>query len=205
MDSHTIEFYLYSTISLSCLYLATITYYKYFIARYWDESLAEIIGISVLNETEGDYLFGEKDKEVKSLNIQYTYSISEKTYKGNKVSPIDDLPFFSNFEPKKHFEFNGLLASGNKLPIYTHPKHKENSLIIRELNTSRITNLLIISIVFFLLSLNKLNEIGSFSLYSYLIFFISLVPIITIERLTFKKNMSYEISSNNLMGSEQTK
>jgi len=202
MDSDTIEFYLYSTISLSCLYLATITCYKYFIARYWDESLAEITDISVLNETEGHYLFGGKDKEVKSLNIQYTYSISEKTYKGNKVSPIDDLPFFSNFEPKKYIEYNNLLASGNKLHIYTHPKNKENSLIIREINTSKITSLLIISIVFFLLSLNKLNVIDSFSLYSYLLFFVLLVPSITIERLAFRKNMSYEIVSNDLKRSK---
>ncbi|RDH80674.1 MAG: hypothetical protein DIZ80_16730 [endosymbiont of Galathealinum brachiosum] len=192
MNSDTVEFYLYSTISLSCLYLIAITYYKYFVAKYWHKTFAEIQNINVLNEAKGHYLFGEKDKEVNSLNIQYTYSISGKTYKGSKASLIDDLPFFSNFEAENYAEFNELSVNEGKLPIYVNPKNNKSSLIIRELNTSKITNLLIISIVFFLLSLNKLNALDSFTLYSYLMLCVSLGPIVTIERLAFQKNMSHE-------------
>lgn len=196
MSSDTIEFYFYSTISLSCLYLIVITQYKYFMAKNWEQVLANIIQINVLKEAQGRYLSGGKDKEVKSLNIQYTYTTSNKTYKGNKVSLIDDLPIFSNFKPETYAVLNKLSINNSKLPIYVSSKNKKNSLIDRELNISKITNLLIVSVVFFLLSLNKLNTSDSFLLHSYLAYLILLAPIIIIERFAFKKNQSFEVNSN---------
>ena len=198
MNSDIIEFYFYSAISLSCLYLIIITYYKYFIARDWEQAFSEIIEFKVQKETKGRYLNGGKDKEVKSLNIQYTYSIADETYKGKKLSLTDDLPIFSNFQPEIYTMVNKHLLNGSKLPIYINPKNIQSSLINRELNISKITILLIVSIIFFLLSLNKLNTSisDSFSLYSYLICFLLLVPIIYIERFTFKNNQSYKISAN---------
>ena len=189
MSSETIEFYFYSAISISCLYLILITFYKHYIASNWRQELAEINHINVGKEIQGQYLSGGKDKAVKFLNLQYTYTVSGKIYIGNKLSLIDDLPMFSNYDKKVHFLLNDLILKGEKITIYINPKNHKNSLINRKLDRSKISILSIVSIAFLLLSINKLTALDASNI---LIYLVLLAPIIVIERVSFKRNQSSE-------------
>lgn len=193
MNSASVEFYFYSTISLSCLYLIAITYYKYFISRNWEQLYSEILKLNVTREAQGQYLSGGKDKEVKSIDVQYTYSSSESKYIGTRVSFIDDLPIFSNYQTDIYTVLKKHITETEKLPIYINPKNKRSSIIIRKLNLSKIAILVIISVSFLLLSLNKLDQATS---YSYLLCLILLLPVIAVERISFKNNLSSVINDN---------
>ena len=196
MNSASVEFYFYSTISLSCLYLIAITYYKYFISRNWEQLYSEILKLNVSREAQGQYLSGGKDKEVKSIDVQYTYSSSDSKYIGTRVSFIDDLPIFSNYQTDIYTVLNKHITEKEKLPIYINPKNKRSSIIIRKLNLSKIAILAIICVSFFLLSLNKLDAATSYSFFSYILCLILLIPTIAVERISFKNNLSSVINAN---------
>ena len=189
MSSETVEFYFYSAISISCLYLILITFYKRYIISNWIQELAEIDHIYVGKETQGKYLSGGKDKVVKSLNLQYTYTVSGKTYIGNKLSLIDDLPIFSNYDKRMHLLLNGLLLNSEKITIYINPKNHKNSLISQKLERSKISVLAMISIAFFLLSINKLSALEAPSI---LICLVLLAPVIIIESIIQKKSIKWK-------------
>ena len=196
MNSEIIEFYLHSTISISCLYLLIITLYKFLRAKAWGKLTAEIVEFNLVNETEGHYLYFGKEKNIKSLTIQYNYMVSNKEYEGTKVSLIDDLPILSNYDDTIHSYINTITKNNEKIEIYVDPKNNKNSLINRKLNHTKAFILLSISFFFILLSFNLIKEVNTFTLYSYLTFLILLIPIVAIEHLAFKKNQSKEIGAN---------